>query len=208
MLGRLPAEADISFAPHQHLVHEGEQPSSILRIVQGWAARYCLLPDGRRQIAGLYLPGDYCEPQWIFGRPSHQPVVALTKMRASLLVLPVDNVHMRQLFNALNEQIERQSDWMVAIGRKSSVERVAHMLYDVFMRLRRVGLSDDDSCEFHMTQLDVADLAGLTAVHVNRTLKALRSEKLIELRAKQLRIFCLDALRRLARIGDVNAKMS
>ena len=69
-------------AEHQFLARENEKPDSMLYVQEGWACRYRLLPDGRRQITALYLPGDYCDLQWALGGVSSQPVVAITNVRA------------------------------------------------------------------------------------------------------------------------------
>lgn len=200
MLSQIAAnELRCHFRPHQFLAREDEQPEAIFRIDEGWACRYRLLPDGRRQITGLYLPGDICEPHWALGRRPTQPIVALTNVRATLLpcaghgILPAESLH--ACWNSLAELIERQTNWLVTLGRKTALERLAHLLLELFERMRASGLTYGQQCAMPLTQMEIADLTGLTPVHVNRTLQAMRARGLIELQSKWLRIPDLASLR-------------
>ena len=200
MLGQFAVnEAHSHFRPHQFLAREDEQPDAIFRIDEGWACRYRLLPDGRRQITGLYLPGDICEPHWALGKRPTQPVVALTNVRATGLswtpqgVLPVES--QQACWKSLAEVIERQTNWLVTLGRKTALERLAHLLLELFERMRAAGLSYGQQCAMPLTQMEIADMTGLTPVHVNRTLQAMRQRGLVELQSKWLRIPDLTALR-------------
>jgi CRP-like cAMP-binding protein len=87
-----------------------------------------------------------------------------------------------------------QREWTLNIGQRTAFERIAHLLVELYLRLKTVGRTHDHGCDFPLTQNDLADATGLTAVHVNRTLQELRKEKLIELDRKQLRILDLDRL--------------
>ena len=212
MLGQTAiSESHCHFRPHQFLAREDEQPTAIFRVDEGWACRYRLLPDGRRQITALYLPGDYCEPQWALGNRPCQPIVALTNMRAVripcavLTAFPSDG---QQLFwRKLGDMIDRQTNWLVTLGRKTARERLAHLLIELFERMRAAGLAYGQQCAMPLTQTELADLTGLTPVHVNRTLQAMRSCGLIELQSKWLRIPDLRALRNAAALapGEVLA---
>lgn len=204
-----PSESHVYFRPHQFLAREDEKPSALFRIDEGWACRYRLLPDGRRQLTGLYLPGDLCEPQWALGRSPSQPVVALTNVRATLMPCapPQGTPRQEWFWHSLADMIERQTNWLVTLGRKTAMERLAHLLLEVFERMRLSGLTYGQQCAMPLTQMEIADLTGLTPVHVNRTLQAMRARGLIELQSKWLRIPDLAALRSAAALapGDVLA---
>lgn len=195
-------ESHAHFRTHQYLVREDEQPAAIYHINEGWACRYRLLPDGRRQITALYLPGDYCDPLWALNGKSSQPVVALTSVRATCLPCvapsPTSGVGQQAFWRNLSDIIERQSNWLVMLGRKTASEKVAHVLVELFERLRLSGLTYGQQCAMPLTQIDIADLTGLTPVHVNRTLQRMRTKGLVELQAKWLRIPDLRALRQAA----------
>jgi CRP-like cAMP-binding protein len=95
-----------------------------------------------------------------------------------------------------------QREWTLNVGQRTAYERIAHLLCELYLRLRTVGLTDGTSCHFPLTQVDLADATGLTAVHVNRTLQELRRDGLIELQSKTLTIPDLNALRQVALFND------
>lgn len=198
----LAPEDRVHFRPHQYLVREAELPQAVFRIEEGWACRFRLMNDGRRQITGLFLPGELCEPQWAAGQRAAQPVVALTNVRASRIDIMARNERSpeqrRYLWKALTAAVEWQADWLVTLGRKNALERIAHLLCDIYDRMSRCGLTYGQQCAMPLTQMDLADLTGLTPVHVNRTLQGMRSDGLIELQSRWLRIPDLPALRRAA----------
>lgn len=173
----------------QHIAQAGETKTAIYRIEEGWACRYSLLPDGRRQIAALYLPGDYCEPQWLLSGKAELPVMAMTGLRAT--VVPLAAIHTRpgdgvkRLLADMVKVLERQSRWIVSLGRKSAVERVSELLSDLFERLGGAQ-GPDGFCTIPLTQRDIADVVGLTPVHVNRVLQGLRQRGLVEIRGRTL----------------------
>jgi len=88
-----------------------------------------------------------------------------------------------------------QREWTLNIGQRTAYERIAHLLVELFIRLKSVKLTQGDSCDFPITQTDIADAIGLTAVHVNRTLQELRRDGLIVLERKRLQIPNLERLK-------------
>jgi DNA-binding transcriptional ArsR family regulator len=86
-------------------------------------------------------------------------------------------------------------------GRRDAHERIAHLFYEMLIRYRMVGQAEDDRLPFPLTQEDLADATGLTPVHVNRTLKQLREEGLVELQGKMLTIMDAPGLKRVARFN-------
>ena len=200
------SESNCFFRPHQFLAREDEEPSAIFRIDEGWACRYRLLPDGRRQITSLYLPGDYCEPQWALGRRPTQPIVALTNVRATRLPCRLPDAvsqdgRQQAFWKNMVSMIDRQTNWLVTLGRKTAIERLAHLLFELFERMRQSGLTYGQQCAMPLTQMEIADLTGLTPVHVNRTLQAMRAKGLVELQSKWLRIPDIPALRQVAALA-------
>jgi CRP-like cAMP-binding protein len=87
-----------------------------------------------------------------------------------------------------------QREWTINLGQRTAYERIAHLFVELFLRLRTVGLTRNGSCDFPLTQVDIADATGLTPVHVNRTLQELRRDNLIVLERKQLEIPDLNRL--------------
>ena len=91
-----------------------------------------------------------------------------------------------------------QREWTVNVAQRSALARVAHLVCELFLRMKRVGLTRGDSCEFPLTQTDVGDALGLTAIHVNRMFQQLRSLDLVAFKERQLTIRDIAALQRIA----------
>jgi len=199
------------FRRHQHLARERDAPRAIFCIEEGCACRYRMLSGGRRQITGLFLPGEYCEPQWLLGGKSRGAIVALTALRVRELPLPgragqgggedpagPAASELRRMLAAMVQLLDRQDEWIVALGRKSASERICAMLCDIDDRLRASGRFGDGGIALPLTQADMADVAGLTPVHVNRVLRDLKGQGLIALDGRRLRVLAPDRLRELA----------
>jgi CRP-like cAMP-binding protein len=90
-------------------------------------------------------------------------------------------------------------EWVVNVGRRSAKARVAHLLCELALRLDKIGAGKDGNYEFPLTQEQLADATGLTPVHTNRTLQALRTDRLIELNGRSLKVIDWPDLRR---VGD------
>ena len=183
-------ESQVHFRMHQFLARENGKPEALFYIQEGWACRYRLLSDGRRQITALYLPGDYCDPQWVLGGVSSQPVVAITNVRALRLPCRIpsradfDGQH--AFWKALAGMIERQTNLPVSLGRMTALERIAHLLCELYTRMEKIGLASNHQLEFPLTQMDLGETCGISTVHVNRILKELRRENLIAFEGRLL----------------------
>ncbi|MFC0204014.1 Crp/Fnr family transcriptional regulator [Novosphingobium soli] len=178
------------FRRHEHLARKEEVQDKVFRIEEGWACRYCLLADGRRQITALFLPGDYCEPQWLLAGRSDLPVIALTEVKVT--EMPLAGIHAKpgdgvmKLLAGVVKTLNRQTDWIVSLGRKSATERVGSLLSELYARLREINRVMGDRCTIPLTQQDIADIVGLTPVHVNRVLGDLRQRGLVQFSGKTL----------------------
>jgi CRP-like cAMP-binding protein len=89
-------------------------------------------------------------------------------------------------------------EWLLNVGCRSAVERIAHLFCEVLLRLQAVGLASEDSYALPLTQAELGDTTGLSNVHVNRTLQELRRQGLIELKSGRLKILNLPRLRAIA----------
>jgi CRP-like cAMP-binding protein len=174
-------------------------------IRQGWAARLRQLGDGVRQIVSIYLPGDVCEAFWLEDRAVVQPVIALSNLHVASV--PVAAVRRRAsdepafrdaLWHEAQRTAEARSEWMVSLARRDSVARLAHVFCEILARQQANGDASGNCCDLPLTQQDLADLAGITPVHTNRTLQTMRARGLIELRGKRLRVLDLDELKSIA----------
>lgn len=183
------------------LAIEGGPASPLRVLLEGQAFRYRVLPDGRRQILGFLIPGDIIDLQGLFLSLDHS-IAALTPCeiglvpRARLLDLiqgapPIAHA----LWRASLADAAITREWLVGIGRRSAYGRVAHLFCEMSVRLRSVGLANHDRCAFPVTQLHLSDALGLSAVHTNRTLQALRVDKLIAFQGGELRVLDWPGLR-------------
>ena len=187
--------------PRRDLVSEGEKPRYVHLVVDGWACRYKTLPDGKRQIVSLFLPGDFCDLNVYILRTMDHSIGAITRLKVAMITpeemnaLTTDRPRMTQALwwhELVTTAIQRE--WTLNLGQRSAYERLGHLLVELYLRLKAVGKAIDGRCDFPLTQNDLAEATGLTAVHVNRTLQELRRDGLIELERKQLHIIDLERL--------------
>jgi CRP-like cAMP-binding protein len=171
-------------------------------VQSGWGCRYKALPDGRRQIVDFLVPGDLCDLHVYALTQMDHSIGAVTAVKVIEIApgeLEQVRAGHRNLAQALRMddlvKISIQREWTLNVGQRTAYERLSHILCELFLRMEMVGLAEGKSCEFPLTQLDLADATGLTAVHVNRTLQELRKDGLIELHSRTLTIPDLEALR-------------
>ncbi len=189
--------------PREDLIREGDVPDHVNLIQSGWAYRYKQLEDGRRQILGFFLPGDFCDLRIFILKHMDHSIASLTPVtlaeipRAQILELTDNGSRLARAmwWSALVcESIERE--WIVNLGQRTAIERMGHLLCELFIRQRAVGLTRGDSCDLPLTQSELAETTGLSTVHVNRTLQELRAQGLITLQGKTLKIPDLARLER------------
>lgn len=167
---------------------------------KGWAARCHLLGDGRRQISALFVAGDLCDPLWLAG-PAHHTVEALTQIEATPITasdLQHRIGHPGDLVRELAADVGHAASWTVSLGRKSAIERLAHLFCDLVVRLGRSG-KVGRSCEMPLSHDDIADATGLTAQHVQRLLADLAAAGLARLARRRLVVPDFSRLARTAR---------
>lgn len=169
----------------RNLIREGDRPDHVVLMIDGWAARYKLLPDGARQITAFLIPGDFCDLHvTILGEMDHG-IITLT--RSGVAFVP------RQKMDELTERPSLAKAfwwatlvdsavlraWIVNIGRRDAFEAIGHLICELYVRMKNVGLVNGQRFEVPLTQEEIADALGLTPVHVNRVLQRLRAEDLI-----------------------------
>jgi len=200
------ADGPLSNCEARHdIACEGENPTVVRLLVSGWACRYKDLPDGRRQIVGFFLPGDFCDFNiYILSELDHS-IGALTAVRYYEIQPQQFQAVIEQrplLLRALlwHEMVSSgiQREWLLSIGQRSPFERLAHLFVELYYRLKAVGLAAGLRFDLPITQNHLAEANGLSLVHLNRTLQQMRREGLIELADRQLRIIDLDRLKQVA----------
>jgi CRP-like cAMP-binding protein len=193
------------YRPHEDLAREGEGASHIGLLVSGFAFRCRMLPDGRRQIVSYLIPGDLCDVRSLLLPVATHTVSTLSAAnvapfaRETLLGLIDRYPRIGQALCCLalvEELIARE--WLVNVGQRTAIERLAHLLCEIFARMSAVGLSDQGRCELPLTQMELADSLALSTVHVNRTLQELRRQGLVSLSGGMLEIHDFEALKAIA----------
>ncbi len=183
----------------REIVHGGEWPVGVVALRSGWAAYVRHFVDGRRQIQHLFLPGDPI----VLDRRSPYPATIVALSTATLIDLdglrtPDPAVFDEALRRHATLTLHHLLDATARLGRQSAIERFAQLLLEVRGRLLPVGLVSEQSFQMPLTQEMLADLLGLTSVHVNRTLQAMRQQELIALIGREVTLLQPDELARMA----------
>lgn len=193
-----------------YLAREGEHVKACTVLLQGFAYRQKILSDGSRQIISFHIPGEFLDIQNCLLEVADHNVQALTRCLVAIvpkeLLLQVMSARpaVRQaiwLDSLLDASVFRE--WVVNVGRRDARQRIAHLLCELALRMEAAGLGHKPLLDFPLTQEQIADATGLTAVHTNRTLQSLRKSGLIGLTASKLTILDWDAL---AEAGDFSER--
>lgn len=195
-----------SFGKDAYMVREGAHTTECNLLLRGFAYRQKLLSDGERQIISIHIPTEFIDLQnGILGTAdhnvqslNHSEVAAVP--RSALMEL-TDKSASARLAMWIDTLIDASifREWVVNVGRRDARARIAHLLCELALRLERTGAGHDGSFDLPLTQEQLADATGLTAVHTNRTLQSLRREGLIQLSNGILRVLDWEALRK---VGD------
>ena len=206
-VARLMAACVRTFDAEAVIIETGEEHGFVYRVRAGWVSRVRLLPDGRSQIIAVFLPGDLFGVKSMFMTRQVDAVEAVSGA-------VVERIGQRALRDAaardfdisvrltwqLIEDERRLHNWVVGLGRGNAEERMALLMLDLHGRLALAGQIDAAALEYDcpMTQQQVADLLGLTNVHVSRVLRTLREEEIATMRAGKVQIHDLVRLEKLA----------
>ena len=184
---RISAEPQILNADVD-IISEGDKPGNVHLIISGFACRYKMLADNRRQIVGFLVPGDFCDLHVFILDAMDHSIATLSKTslvkinRADILSLIERPAISRALLlsTLVDEAVLRE--WLANIGQRPAEQRIAHLFCEMYLRLETVGLVDGTSFSLPITQADIGDTVGLSTVHVNRSLQALKEQGLITFR--------------------------
>lgn len=170
-------------------------------IVEGLVGRFDQNKEGLRQITAIHIPGDMANLHSVVQPQATSALQALST--ATILRVPHDAIRSATArLPALAEALWRDcmvdaavlSQWIVDVGRRDARSRIAHLLCEIATRLRVRTNENAFTFDFAVTQFQLADAAGLTSVHVNRILRVLREEGLVDVRAREVYILDWSAL--------------
>ena len=192
------------FPQDRVVVRRRQEINESLLLLEGWAARTKDLRDGGRQISELAFAGDFTDLHGFTLKRLDHNIATITPCRFA--VAPHERVqatlerhpHLARLYwmmTNIDGSIHRE--WTVSLGRRTAQSRMAHLFCEMLERLRVVGMADDDSYDFPLTQQEFGECLGLTSVHVNRTLQALRRQGLVRVENKCVTILDLPGLKSL-----------
>jgi len=191
------------YGPGQQVIAEGDAPDHVHLVLDGFACRYKVSDGGERSIMAYLVPGDFCDLHVFILKEMDHTIATLSPCRIAeisrslVLQLTERPTIARGLWWAtlVDEAVLRE--WLVNIGRRDAVERLAHLLCELLLRLEAVGMTFGESFELPITQVELADTLGLSAVHLNRSMQALRAKNLITLNNKKLVVLDFDGLKAL-----------
>ena len=193
-----------------YLVREGDHPVNCGILLSGFAYRQKQTSDGQRQILSLHIPGECLDLQHLYLNIADHSVQMLSRGEVALvamkdiqaLLVERPGVARAILMNTLVEaSIFRE--WILNVGRRDARTRLAHLLCEFAVRMHAGGFVKDGGYRLPVTQEQLADALGLTAVHVSRTLKSLETEGLIE---RNKRMVTFSSWTKLREIGDFNLR--
>ena len=203
-LGRI-IEGERLVKKRQDLVVIGSEYRSLCFVKDGYAIRYKLLRNGKRQILNVILPGDVIGFPVSFFDRSIYSVVAVSDLTYSICPLDayVRLCHEQPQFGlALSwlaaHEAAIYAEHIVDLGRRTPLERLAHFLLEVHARLLAVGRAEKTSFDLPFSQEVMADVLGLSVPHLNRVLQQLRAEKLITNRGRVVELTEMASLQTLA----------
>ncbi len=194
---------------HQYIVRDGERPTHSCLLLSGFAYRHKVSGDGGRQIMSIHMKGDVVDLQNSLLRRSDHNVQALTNIEVAFI--PVEAVQQvaferptvgKAMWYETLVDASIFREWTLNVGRRDAMTRTAHLLCEFALRLESAGLGEQCAYELPMTQDQLADALGLTNVHVNRTLKALDAQGVIERSQRSVKIPDWKAL---AALGDFDS---
>jgi len=170
------------------LIREGDRPGPVLVMLEGWAVRYKILPGGSRQIMAFLMPGDACDLHVGMLAEMDHSIQTLTAARVAAISGPDMTAMMKAHVGIAQAMYIAQladegtlRSWIISMGRRSSMERVAHLICEIYVRGHWTSVSKDE-LELPMSQTVLADALGMTPVHINRMLKELRESGLVAMR--------------------------
>lgn len=195
-----------SYRHRQTVLHQSDCTDHVLIVLNGWAELVQQFADGRRQILSLALPGDLCTSNLSAHARMDYSIAAITPLTISIIgkfefrTLLTGHPKLARIFwrnQLLALSIQRR--WTANLGQMGAMERIAHLMCELYTRQQQMGDVYGNTCFFPLTQTQIGDACGLTQVHTNRVIQELRRRQLVELRGKRL---CVKSLRELGAVAQ------
>jgi len=204
LLEQISAEPQ-TVEPHTDLVREGDKPDGVYLVLEGMACRHKRLESGARQIMAYLVPGDLCDLDVALLKQMDHTITTLSACKVVRLE-PEAVAHILGRHPAVARGLRMSTlvdeatlrEWLLNVGRRTPIQRLAHLFCEMLERLAVVGRVQQDTFALPLTQAELADTTGLSTVLVTRSLQELRQQELIDLNDGQMSILNLPRLRALA----------
>jgi CRP-like cAMP-binding protein len=196
------------------IVSRGDRPSACCLVVDGFVVRSKVVGDGRRQVLCFHQPGDIPDLQSLFLHVMDHDVSTL----GSSMLGFIPHAPLRHLIRTrpnVAEALWRDTltdssifrEWICNVGQRDAASRLAHLVLEIYTRLKAIGRAEGPTWRFPATQLLIADAIGTSAVHVNRVIKELRSKGFLDLDRGKITILDQVGLRKLADFEELYLHM-
>jgi len=198
-------DGELSIRRRRDLIVDGYEYRKLCFVKDGYAVRYKLLRNGKRQILNVVLPGDIIGLPGSFYERAVYSVSAITDLTMNVCALDayVQLCYERPQFGLALSWIAVQeattyAEHIIDVGRRTPIERLSHFLLELHVRLRAVDRAEETSFTLPFSQEVIADVLGLSVPHLNRMMQKLRSEKLIADSERRIEFTDIDAIQALA----------
>ena len=191
-----------SITENSDIVSRGDRPSSCCLILEGFTCRYNILASGQRQIFSFHVPGDIPDLQSLHIEVMDHSLGALTPCRVAFIPhAAIDELlrtrpRIARAFwreTLIDAAIFRE--WLASVGRRTAYQSVAHLICEIYVQLLAVGLAGGLNFELPITQEELGDALGLSAVHINRVLQELKVARVIASNRRQIVIIDWERLK-------------
>ena len=200
------AVGEVRTYPADHVViRAGQRIEASTLLLDGIMCRHKDLSEGQRQITELHVSGDFVDLHSFTLKRLDHNIMTLTPCRVAMV--PHEKLgqiterfpHLTRLYwFTTNMDAAIHREWELSLGRRTALSRIAALLCEMRLRLEVVGMAEGETYALPLTQTDLAECLGLTPIHVNRTLKELREQGLVQFKSGRVTIFDWDRLRDVA----------
>jgi CRP-like cAMP-binding protein len=203
-------EAEITVSKRRDLVVDGYEYRKLCLIEDGFAARYKLLRNGKRQIVNVLLPGDVIGLPGSFLEKASYSVIAVSDLKLQVCSIDayVSLCYKRPQFGLVLSWLAVEeaiicAEHIIDTGRRTPIERLAHFLLELHSRLAVAGRVSKVGFELPFSQEVLGDALGLSVPHLNRTLAKLRADGLIAVNGHHVEFLDPNALELLGQFQPI-----
>ena len=192
----------VCYSQRQQMFAQDEPADCVFNVTSGSVRLYRLLPDGRRQVVGFAIPGDFLglsmSERTVFGAEALEAVTACKFNREAFAALVDERPHLlRRLYDLASHELSLAQEQMVIIGRRTAEERVVCFLLGLRKRWAQFN-HNSVTVPLPMTRQDIADFLGLTIETVSRAISKLAREKALLVVPDGVRLLDIERLEKIA----------